>query len=201
VLPGANVTLTALTLTKGQGSGIYNDGTLHLFNSIVAGNSLYNIEGDGSVTPTGVNLTSGDLLLAPLGHYGGPTMTMPPFQDSPALDGCTNGTSFLTDQRGFPRLLGAFPDIGAVEGEVIIANTPPVLTGLTILGNGEFQFGFTNLTGASFTVFGSANVALPLDQWSNLGPAVEAPPASGQFQFTDPRVTNSVSRFYRVRSP
>ncbi len=75
------------------------------------------------------------------------------------------------------------------------------MTGLTVLGNGSFQFGFANLTGASFTVLGSTNVALPLNAWSNLGPALETPPAPGQFQFTDPQATNNAQRFYRVRSP
>ena len=62
------------------------------------------------------NLTNGNPLLAPLGNYGGPTPTMPPLPGSPAIDGCTNGTSFATDQRGFPRIVGPYADIGAVEG-------------------------------------------------------------------------------------
>ena len=37
--------------------------------------------------------------------------------------------------------------------------------------------------------------------WSNLGPATEIPPGSGQFQFTDHQATNHPQRFYRVSSP
>ena len=56
-----------------------------------------------------------DPRLAPLGHYGGPTPTMPPQPGSPVLDaGETN--SLTNDQRGFPRSIGTAPDIGAVEG-------------------------------------------------------------------------------------
>jgi len=99
------------------GGGILNGYTLTLYNSIVAGNSPDNLDGDGTTTPTGVNLTRGDPLLAPLGSYGGPTQTMPPLAGSPAIDGCTNGTTFTTDQRGFPRILGPFADIGAVESQ------------------------------------------------------------------------------------
>ena len=80
-----------------------------------------------------------------------------------------------------------------------VASLPSVLKGATRLGNGSFQFSFTNQSGANFSVFASTNLALPINTWSNLGPAVEAP--SGQFQFTDPQATNNALRFYRVRSP
>ena len=103
-----------------------------------------------------------------------------------------------TDQRGYPRPIGAAPDIGAVEGVYNPAG-PGTLTGVTRLGNGSFRFGFTNLTDASFTVFASTNVAWPFANWTMVGLATEV--SSGQFQFTDPQATNSAQRFYRVRSP
>jgi hypothetical protein len=84
---------------------------------------------------------------------------------------------------------------------VIIATNPPVLTGMTVLGNGTFGFDFTHLTGSNFTVFASTNATLPLNSWSNLGPAVETPAASGQFRFTDLQATNNAQRFYRAKSP
>jgi hypothetical protein len=84
---------------------------------------------------------------------------------------------------------------------VIIATNPPVLTGMTVLGNGTFGFDFTHLTGSNFTVFASTNAALPLNSWSNLGPAVETPAASGLFRFTDLQATNNAQRFYRAKSP
>jgi len=100
----------------------------------------------------------------------------------------------------------AIGGVTTVTRTVVVVNstpvaTPPVLTGFTTGSNGMFQFGFTSVTGASFTVWASTNVTLPLDLWSNLGPAVEAPASSGQFQFTDPQATNLGQRFYRVRSP
>jgi uncharacterized delta-60 repeat protein len=78
---------------------------------------------------------------------------------------------------------------------------PFTLNSSAKLGNGLFQFGFTNGSGVPFTVLSSTNIALPLNQWLNLGPAVETPSSSGQFQFTDPQATNHTKRFYRVRSP
>jgi len=67
------------------------------------------------------------------------------------------------------------------------------------LGNGNVQFSFNNLSGLSYSVFATTNVALPLNAWSNLGAAVEAPP--GTFQFTDVQATNYPQRFYHVRRP
>ncbi len=70
------------------------------------------------------------------------------------------------------------------------------------LGDGSFQFHFTgNPSGTNCRVLASPNAAAPLNTWSNLGPATETPPGSGQFQFTDHHATNSPRRFYRVRSP
>ena len=112
-------------------------------------------------------------------------------------DGTYTNTFIATDSSGNSvtntRLVVVLPN------PVIIATNPPVLMGLTQLGDGAFQFNFTNLARASFTVFTSTNVALPFEQWSNLGAPVEAP--AGTFQFTDPQATNNPQRFYRVRSP
>ena len=74
-----------------------------------------------------------DPMLAPLGDYGGPTLTMEPLEGSPVLDvvpnaECSAGQSnILTDQRGFPRpeTAGGLCDAGAVEG-VFVPDTPVV---------------------------------------------------------------------------
>ena len=73
------------------------------------------------------------------------------------------------------------------------------LTGTGIMTNRSFQFAFTNTAGAFFGVMATTNPTLPLSNWTPLGGLMEASP--GQFQFTDPQVTNSAQRFYRVRSP
>lgn len=189
-------TISGNTSFVNGGGGIYSSGTSFIItNSIVDGGTS-----GGGLTLSGVNLINGTSLLAPLGNYGGPTPTMPPLPGSPAIDACTNGTAFATDQRGFPRIVGLFPDIGAVEG-VFNPAGPGTLTGLTRLGNGQFRFGFTNYTDTSYTVLASTNLAAPLNNWFNLGPAVESPVGSGQFSFTDPQATNNPAQFYRVRSP
>jgi hypothetical protein len=184
-----------------SGGGVALSGSHTISNSVVAGNvasSGPNIA--GSFTGTN-NLTSGNPLLASPGNYGGPTLTMPPLPGSPAIDGCTNGTSFTTDQRGFPRVVGPYADIGAVEVQSPAAS-PPVLGNITVPAGGGangLQFTFTNTPVADFTVLTAANVPLALTNWTVLGEVQQ--PAPGQYQFTDPQAATNSVRFYRVRSP
>jgi hypothetical protein len=195
-----------------QGGGLRRaGGAVTITNCIVAGNTS-GVGGTenlaGAIVATGPNLTTGNPLLAPLGNYGGPTQTMPPLPGSPAVDGCTAGTSFTADQRGLPRIVGAYADLGAVEGVYVAGYTGPGrLQSAALLtppmGDGSFQFGFTNYPGMniSFSVWASTNVVLPLGQWSNLGTPVESPAGSGQFWFSDPQATNHPQRFYQVLGP
>jgi hypothetical protein len=91
-------------------------------------------------------------------------------------------------------------NIAYVPGTLTTVDTNPAL--VTMQGTaGGIAFGFSNLPGASFTVFGTTNVTLPITAWSNLGHAVEVPAGSGLFQFTDADWSSQEQRFYRVRSP
>ncbi len=79
------------------------------------------------------------------------------------------------------------------------ATTLATLTNAARLGNGAFQFSFTNTPGATFTAWASTNVALPLSNWTSLGYVTEI--SSGQYQFTDLQATTNARRYYRVSSP
>ena len=78
---------------------------------------------------------------------------------------------------------------------------PFSLNGVTKVGIGALQFGFTNGSGLPFTVLAATNVTWPISAWSNLGPAIETPASSGQYLFNDAQATNHSMRFYRVQSP
>lgn len=64
-----------------------------------------------------------DLGLGALADNGGPTETILPEPDSPAVDGGTTTGCPATDQRGASRPQGAACDVGAVE---VCSNPPPV---------------------------------------------------------------------------
>jgi hypothetical protein len=76
---------------------------------------------------------------------------------------------------------------------------PQFLGGLQRLNNGAFQFTFTNLNDANFSVLATTNIALPSTQWFNLGPPTLI--SNHVYQFTDFGATNTASRFFLLRSP
>jgi len=107
------------------------DGTVNIQQSIVAGNgtencavdagnwdgSAYNLSDDASC----VDFMEADPMLAPLGDYGGNTLTHALLLGSPAVDAGENALCSLFDQRGEPRPKDgngdgtAVCDIGSVE--------------------------------------------------------------------------------------
>lgn len=98
----------------------------------------------------------------------------------------------------------------AAHGRIYVANdnkvyaftvpvAPIILTHLTLLPGGAFQFGFTNVPGMSFTAYGATNLVLAFTNWTRLGSVTEI--SSGQFQFADSSGAGNQERFYRVTSP
>jgi hypothetical protein len=91
--------------------------------------------------------------------------------------------------------------LGVTVGADLPFTTAPVaaprLSAVTYSSGGA-HFTFTNTPGVTFTVLGTTNMALPVNQWDNLGHPTEGP--AGQYQFTDPQ-TNQPEHFYRVRQP
>jgi hypothetical protein len=66
-----------------------------------------------------------------------------------------------------------------------------------LLGNGHFQFSFTNQSSAVYEVLGTTNVSLPVAQWSVLGLPTHL--GGGLYQFTDVLAPNHAQRFYLLR--
>jgi hypothetical protein len=94
------------TCLAGQGYDV-NDASYYTTDSLIE-RPRYRVSSDTIVA---------DPRLAPLANNGGPTPTHALMADSPALERGNNGLQRAYDQRGpgFPRVRGAFPDIGAFE--------------------------------------------------------------------------------------
>ncbi|MCP5534340.1 MAG: hypothetical protein H7A48_14310, partial [Akkermansiaceae bacterium] len=135
----------------GGGIRLYQGATLEIANSIVAGNTAPtgpdisiqtpgvetitalggNLIGNNGLVATefpedGVFVGGGSLppvhpMLAPLGDYGGSSLTMPPLPGSSAIEGAELLTSTpALDQRGAVRPgITGIPDLGAVEAQPI----------------------------------------------------------------------------------
>jgi hypothetical protein len=98
----------------------------------------------------------------------------------------------------------------AARGRIYVANdnkvyaftvpVPPIqLAGATLQPSRSIQFGFTNVSGLSFTAIATTNLLAPSTNWTRIGPVTETAP--GQFQFSSPIDTNVKERFYRITSP
>jgi len=83
----------------------------------------------------------------------------------------------------------------AAEQQFTVA--APRIIELLMLGNGHFQFSFSNEASVIYEVLATTNVALPLAQWTVLGPPVSL--GGGLYRFTDLLATNHAQRFYLLR--
>ncbi len=148
-----NSTISGNSASSGMGGGIY--GNVSSRNSIIAGNSSLTSGPDilGILTSQGYNLigstfgatingdTTGNILnefvrLAPLGFYGGPTMTHALLSNSPAINAGNITNSPTLDQRGAARIGTA--DIGAFE----LNNTENGGSYVAALPNGSQNVGY-----------------------------------------------------------
>jgi hypothetical protein len=78
--------------------------------------------------------------------------------------------------------------------------TPPATTftrliNIVRLSDGRFQFGYTNSTTQSASIYASTNLV----DWAAIGAAAQISP--GYYQFTDAPATNFSRRYYQLRSP
>ena len=132
--------------TTPPGNGAINSrGNLYLLNSLIADNPGGNcsspagiISKDGNLDSDGSCGFSGqihDLIgveprLGPLRYNGGPTQTLAPLPDSPAIDAGVTLTAITTDQRNMKRPKRKGYDIGAIEVEDL--SIPPFITPLLL---------------------------------------------------------------------
>jgi len=179
---------TTISLNSADsGRGIYNlaDGQLStaiLINTIVGQSDMNATDyvdasinsgspisgGDGDLIRTNIGfggtiISTADPQLESLANNGGPTQTMLPGPDSPAIDaGDNSGASGLaTDQRGLVRVIGSAVDIGSVEtgaaAPAIISSDPS---------------GFALGTFGTFTITTTGNPASALSETNSLPPGL-----------------------------
>lgn len=171
-----------------NGGGIYNNGTLHAWNNIIAhsptggdcvgtfATNVNNLVEDGSCGAA----FSGDPLLGEIAYTGlGSTAVLPLLPTSPAIDAGDNATCLAADQRGELRAdLGC--DIGAYELKYADSDTVirPVTTTLTTFGPALAGIlrdaGFTNPGAITVTRSTAWNPQGPesIGAWWEITPAV-----------------------------
>jgi uncharacterized repeat protein (TIGR01451 family) len=122
--------LKHVTLFGNSGLGLQGADAFTVQNSILANNTGGNCDGPvgghaGNVESAnscgftvGNDKPSTDPKLKPLGDYGGPTRTMLPRADSPAIGNANSGLCLATDQRDVTRPQGTGCDSGAVEAQI-----------------------------------------------------------------------------------
>ena len=170
-----------------------------LLNTLLAINDPRNLA--GTITDAGHNLSSDassgftngtslkntDPRLGPLANNGGPTLTMGLLPGSPAIDAGDNAAAPLTDQRGIPRPVGLFADIGAYEFTAML------------------QISLTPETGVNVLVYGPTNQWCRLLMTTNLSDwqcvATNQIGPNGTFLFLDNCSADETKRFYQVALP
>ena len=135
-LSSGSLAVNYCTIAGNSGGGL--NGSLlavRYYHCLFAGNELDGVRRNFTGgTSDGWNLSDGDeaalsfysdrrltsARLSPLGWHGGPTPTCIPLEGSPAINGGADIFNLLpgtpaSDQRGYSRVTGGLPDIGAVE--------------------------------------------------------------------------------------
>jgi CSLREA domain-containing protein len=159
-----NVSVSA---SGGGISGSVTTGT----NNIISGNTTNGSEDDCDGSGCPVNGTNGNVIgsnaqLAPLGNYGGPTQTTPPFPGNSAICGGVVAdipAGVTTDQRGLPRTItyGSNPpcvDSGAVQTNysVSFSTEPPATVAVSADFTAALQ---VSESGSPFAV---AGIGIPI---------------------------------------
>jgi hypothetical protein len=215
--------ITAHFTATGQGFSIQPANSLGFTPAGFSGNCIYpnSVYGADLLVSFSRTITNFSILYAPEEYACDSSATM---RVTAYLNGALAGTATtnavagtwpsetlaFASAKGFDSVVvhyDAAPVTGGDYGPVFMADNmmvtplpPPVLlTGMTRLAGGGFQFGFTNAPGGSYHVLASTNLMLSMTNWTVLGTATEVSP--GEYQFTDVAASNGGQQFYRVCAP
>jgi hypothetical protein len=156
----------------------------------------------GSYTFTGGNDLSQMWINPAMNSFGAMTAPTPSLINSNGAN-ITAGqiASFIFVQRSASQPTEVLADelrIGTSWADVTPPAGSPTRPRMKILngpGGGTFQFGYTNNSGRSYSVYMSTN----LSNWASMGAATEVSPAYYEFEATAP--SNASSCFYQLRTP
>jgi hypothetical protein len=155
---------------------------------------------DASVNPDG-NQTAYWFQFGPTAGYGGVTPTnLLAAGSSPVL--VTALLAGLTPDTTYHYRIVATNSVATSAGVdrtfTTLPVTPPAVAATLNVG-GSLQLAFTNTPGLGFSVLATNDLTIPVTSWPVVGQATENPPGSGNYQFTDPSITNQL--FYIIRQP
>lgn len=119
--PSSNVRLNSSIFWENRAGGAQNDLFVLGVTAGISSNNLVGVSNNASLLPP--DTISSDPELGPLQDNGGPTFTMAPSATSPVIDRGNNTVNAPFDQRGLPRVAGFAADIGALELDVVFANS------------------------------------------------------------------------------
>ncbi|MBB5352803.1 CSLREA domain-containing protein [Haloferula luteola] len=117
------------------------------------------------------DLTLTDARLGPVGMHGGPTPSRILLADSPAIDAGDLWASspLILDQRGYPRIHGSQPDIGATEYFPDLVSPSPEMDFAAGFATGiSLEALFAGVTGGSGSPLSLVSVSDPSDSRSTI---------------------------------
>ena len=170
-------TLLGFSVTGGNGAGVITDG----------GNNLSD-DASFALTATGSVMTNLDQQLGFLGDYGGPTLTVPIFQNSYAVDNGNDAFCLPTDQRHLARV--GHCDIGAFELNAFVPTATLSITRETTQVLVSWNAAFSDYL-LQF------NPDLTLTNWTD----ATATPTAVSNRFVITNSADGLSRFFRLRQP
>jgi hypothetical protein len=227
VLHNSTITTnTANASTPGDGGAIARNstspGNITALNSIISANTnstapdilansatTTNINYSAIGSPTGFTMSassgnnlpfSANLLLGPLQNNGGPTQTILPSSGSPLINAAST-SSLTTDQRGFPRIIGSRPDIGAAEyfipGDLNFDGTVSIADFITLAAN----FNKTGVTYADgdLNYDGTVSISDFIDLAAAFGNSLGTPPPAAAPQPASPFSVQTHNLFSATR--
>lgn len=169
---------------SGIGGGLYISGTLSMTNTIVANNTeSTGTDIGGSYTNTSAtNIVGGNASLGMLQDNGGPTFSLAPLHQSPAIGAgdpatCQSNPISGIDQRGQPRPASTC-DIGAVDTNTQVFNNLVLAAPATVVAGQPFSVSVTVHDGTGATVSGYTGT-VALDTSDHASVTLPAP-----YQFT-----------------